>query len=56
MPGAGISARPVYAFLVQAQGEEPGMGILKFGTCKNFFLVDMVTGELVTDSDIGRSG
>ncbi len=56
MPGARINARPVYAFLVQAPGEEPGMGILKFGTCKNFFLVDMVTGELVTDSDIGRSG
>lgn len=54
MPGAGITAKPVYAFLVRKQEEDSELGILKFGYCKNFFLVDMVTGELTTDLNIGR--
>ena len=56
-PGAGIEARPVYAFLVKSNNNETDrLGILKLNDCAHYFLVDMVTGELTTDLDIERGG
>lgn len=52
-PGAGIEARPVYAFLVKdtnmASDMSSGIGTIKMNYYKHFFFIDMETGELTTD-------
>ena len=53
-PGAGIEARPVYAFLVKKELDDFGRGIIKINGCEHFFFIDMVTGELTTDLDVER--
>lgn len=41
-----VEARPVYAFLVEEEGEPQRIGLVKANNCHRFFYVDMVTGEL----------
>lgn len=52
-PGAGIEARPVYAFLVKDANMDSntssGIGMIKMNYYQHFFFIDMETGELTTD-------
>lgn len=52
-PGAGIEARPVYAFLVEDINNKHNTnydtGLIKMNYYEHFFFVDMETGELTTD-------
>lgn len=52
-PGAGIEARPAYAFLVEdinrKHDTDYGTGLIKTNCYEHFFFVDMETGELTTD-------
>lgn len=54
LPGAGIEARPVYAFLIEEETEPPLSGIVKSNSCNKFLFVDMVTGELTVELGAGQ--